>query len=230
MKYIILFFAYICLLIVFNSCKSCSDKESYDNPTSFKDSVLQTFRELLARGDSSLGFKSLKEIDAADVKLENGINIFYADKEAIIKYNPAKNPELLLLNTHQIVYPIYINGKAVSSVIFEASPTGWKPVSFGDKELIEIEAKLAAALQVSLVPPNKIILIDIPALMQRVFAERSNGELLITSPNTLEQHQNQKTPFLYSRRVPAASFFTGAGNYLKARDTMLHHQDSIIHH
>jgi len=131
----------ICVCEVLCLCQEVRGEDRQASTAAIK--ALADFPSLLDERTAKLmGFGSLKDFDRA--KLGSPMPIASVPFAKLKNYVPSDDPQPLLVDTHQQLYPILVDGKWRSSIILAFDKETWKPVSYGGANLVKVLSDLIA--------------------------------------------------------------------------------------
>ncbi len=106
-------------------------------------SGLATLRKLVnANNYRSMGFESQDEVNSAS--LGNPLHIFLVRLDQLRQFQPDGDPEKLLSDIGEELYPVLVNGAPRSAVVVEKRNEQWSPVSYGGANLVKALAQRRA--------------------------------------------------------------------------------------
>lgn len=120
---------------------SCATQQSARPPQSASaadaaSNGLSTLRSLVkANNFRSMGFESLEEVQSAS--LGEPLLVYMVRLDQLREYQPGGDPEKMLGEIGQQLYPVLVNGAPRSSVLVAKQGDQWSPVSYGGANLVK---------------------------------------------------------------------------------------------
>lgn len=139
---------------------------------------LATLPELVKEGNIKLyGLESVGQLSRST--LGTPISIYRVELDALKNYEP-NNPDGLLIQSDQYLYPVKVGPVPVTSFTVEQTGKGWQATRFGDavlsRDLAQAISKSAAANQIS---PDQYFLVWIQAMNRYFAAHRSDNQVFL---------------------------------------------------
>jgi hypothetical protein len=156
------------------------EAEFADMQTAAKNS-LNTFRKLVTQQNyKELGFDTVDEVSSA--VLGQPIPMFLVRLDQLREYQPGNDPNRLLNDGHQALYPITIRTQMRSSIIVGQTGAKWKAVSFGNaglaRQIVEVTKQNIATPGA----PSSDTLVQVPAFGLYFLGRRSPDNKLTLIP------------------------------------------------
>jgi hypothetical protein len=127
---------------------ACAQKEPARPPQSASSgeaasSGLATLRKLVnANNYRSMGFESQDEVNSGS--LGDPLHVFLVRLDLLRQFQPGGDPEKLLSDIGEELYPVLVNGAPRSAVVVEKQSEQWSPVSYGGTNLVKALAQRRA--------------------------------------------------------------------------------------
>jgi hypothetical protein len=126
-----------------------------------------------------IGFSSKEE--ARGAQLGTPLRVFMVGLDKLKDFQASVEPNSLLNDTHQLIYPVSVNGEHRSSVTLHEINGEWQIGSFGkpyfSKSLGQV---LDAQLAETKYPAAEFFVVEIPALRTFFLARHHGSDLLLT--------------------------------------------------
>jgi hypothetical protein len=123
--------------------------------------ALGTLQAMAAgEGFSELGFKSAAE--AREATLGPELQVFVVDWAGLKDYAPGADPNALLTQSSDHVYPVVIGREVRSSVTLQQTADGFRPAAFGDSGMIRAFQSAQARGRQAPPPQSPKLAPDIP--------------------------------------------------------------------
>jgi hypothetical protein len=127
----------------------------------------------------SMGFETFDEVRSAT--LGEPLAIFQVRLDQLRAYEPGEDPNKLLVDSGQMIYPVATNGSVRSSIVVVKTEEIWKATRFGGPNLIQALAKSRSAeAQSSQAAEKPYFVVQIPALSMYFLGYRVGGRLMLT--------------------------------------------------
>lgn len=182
-------------LVAFTSCKR--EHPAAEPATK----SLQEIRGLVAEQNyRKLGFESLDEI--ARMTLGEPIPVYFVGLETLQKFNPADDPNLLLTNPHEMIYPVLVDGKVRCSLGLKSNGGEWQVRTFGRPRISRALAKLRDAAASGALSQSDYFAVEIPAMYLIFIGHRAGGNLMLTYV-----HDDAGLGFVAGQTAPATEVF-----------------------
>lgn len=166
--------------------------------------ALPTFRQLVAQQKNyrEMGFDSPDEISKASVG--DPFQVFMVRLDELSKYNENQDPNGLLHERKQFLYPVVVGNQVRSSITVASTAKGWEATSFGGFNRIKMLSKVRAdSIETSKLAPSAYFLVEVPGL-KLVFVGYRAGGVLMLSPLLNDPSFN----FREGVAMPASRAFT----------------------
>jgi hypothetical protein len=106
------------------------------SPAEAASNGLSTLRSLVNTNNyRSMGFESLDEVQSAS--LGEPLPVYMVRLDKLREFQPGGDPEKLLGEIGQQLYPVLVNGAPRSAVVVEKQGEQWSPVSYGGANLVK---------------------------------------------------------------------------------------------
>src|SRR5579863_5071430 len=106
------------------------------SPAEAASNGLSTLRSLVNSNNyRSMGFESLDEVQSAS--LGEPLPVYMVRLDQLREFQPGGDPEKLLGEIGQQLYPVLVNGAPRSAVVVEKQGEQWSPVSYGGANLVK---------------------------------------------------------------------------------------------
>jgi hypothetical protein len=163
---------------------------------------LETLRKLVnADNYRSMGFESLDEVRSAS--LGDPLHIYRVRLDQLREYEPGGDPEKLLSDIGQDLYPVSVAGAVRSSVLIEKKGGQWSAVSFGGANLVKVLGqRLADNSTTSKVAAASYFEVHVAALNMYFLGYRQESRLML-----VPLIDDAKLKFTAGMPVPAAEVF-----------------------
>jgi hypothetical protein len=155
-----------------------------------------------------LGFESLQETKSAS--LGQPLRVFMVGLDALRDYQPQTDPNKMLMDVHQLIYPVVVGGQQRSSVTLREVEGKWQVASFGKPTLTKALVQMRQRqIESARVPAESLFAVNIPALNLSFLGRRSDGTLLLTplvsdAALKLEEGQPQDAKAVFEALAPRA--------------------------
>lgn len=129
----------------------------------------------------AMGFDSLDEVKSA--ALGEPLELFHVRLDQLREFKSEADPNQLLTNVGQMIYPVTVQEQARSSIVVAKEGETWKAVRFGGPGLIKMLAQVRkqsppGATAAAAVSPS--FLVQVPALNVYFLGSRSDQRLMLT--------------------------------------------------
>ncbi len=155
--------------------------KSYATHASAASDSLSTLRELVAKNPQLRGFQSAAEADGAALAL--ALPVYMVGINDLLAFRKGDNPNGLLFDKKEVMYPITVNGDVRSSVIVRQSDDGtWGVAIFGRGPVAKAAHEGRSALAAKRgTAQSDVSLIEIPMLGVRLLGNSEKGALMLTA-------------------------------------------------
>lgn len=140
---------------------------------------LETLRQIItAQNYKGMGFESVDEVKSAT--LGEPLGVFYVHLDQLKEYQPGSDPEKLLTDVGQMVYPVAVKDQVRSSVVVAKSDDVWKAARSGGPNVIQAISRARSTVASSEKPPASTFVVQVPALNFYFVGYRADGKLMLT--------------------------------------------------
>ncbi len=155
-----------------------------------------------------LGFESAEEANRAS--LEAPMRVFMVRLDRLREYKPEINVSEMLFDTHEVRYPVSVDGKVRASMVMHQTDGKWQVAKFGrpalTQALTEVVRKRAAMARTA---PEALFEVTIPALNLYFVGREEDSRIMLTStvgdPRfDLKQGEELDAQQLFTRIAPYA--------------------------
>ncbi len=187
------------LLLLLASVWSCKREHPAVEPAT---KSLQEIRGLVAEQNyRKLGFESLDEI--ARMTLGEPIPVYFVGLETLRKFNPDDDPNALLTDPHEMIYPVLVDGQARCSLGLKSSGGEWQVRTFGRPRISRALAKMRDAQAASgNLSQADYFAVEISSMYLVFIGHRAGGNLLLTYV-----HDDADLGFETGQTAPASEVF-----------------------
>jgi len=127
----------------------------------------------------ALGFESPAE--ARQAQLGPSIQLFMVRLDQLREYEPNADPNKLLVNTNEIIFPITFRGQVRTGMYLREFDGKWHVATFGRATITRLLAKgIEEQAHVTKTPPASFFAVNIPALNLYFIARRFDSTLQLT--------------------------------------------------
>lgn len=143
--------------------------------------ALAAFRKVVNEENfRALGFRSVGE--ASSASLGTPMRVYTIPLDRLKEYQPGTNPNDLLDDIGQVIYPVMKEGEVRSALFVERTKNGWKGTGYGSPTLAKLlDTARRKDSTASGVPLDSYFIVQIPALNLYFVAHRKNQNLLLTA-------------------------------------------------
>jgi hypothetical protein len=141
---------------------------------------LDTLRKMIGpQNYKAMGFESLDEVQTAT--LGEPLSIYHVRLDQLLRYQHGNNPNNLVNDVGQVLYPVAVGGQVRSSIVVAKADGNWKAAQFGGPALIKALAKARLdASQSSKTPPSSYFVVRVLALNLYFLGYRTDNRLMLT--------------------------------------------------
>ena len=171
--------AVLAMMVVMQST-SASAAESPQAATEEAQRSLAALQEITTEQTyKGLGFESPEEVKSAT--LGSPLQVFTVRLDALRDYQPQTDPNSLLVDSHQIIYPVIVGGQQRSSMTMRELDGKWQVASFGKPTLTKALVQTRQRhIESTKVPIESVFVVNIPALNLHFIGRRDGSALLLT--------------------------------------------------
>ncbi|MGB6633092.1 MAG: hypothetical protein WBE52_17775, partial [Terriglobales bacterium] len=166
-------------------------------------SGLATLRKLVnANNYRSMGFESQDEVNSG--LLGDPLHVFLVRLDLLRQFQPGGDPDKLLSDIGEELYPVLVNDAPRSAVVVEKQGEQWSPVSYGGANLVKALAQRRAgnsAMAKAAAPTY--FEVHVAALNMYFLGYRQKTKLML-----IPLVDDPKYKFAAGTPVPAANAFT----------------------
>ena len=158
-----------------------SQKTRTSGPDSVASAALFTMRELarLQKDYRELGFESLDEMRRATIG--EPYQVFMVRLDELSAYKDGQDPNELLHEGKQLLYPVVIGDTVRSSITLASTPKGWEATSFGSPNRMKMVSKARAlSIDTTRLAPAAYFVVEVPGLKFVFVGYRAGGILMLT--------------------------------------------------
>ena len=155
-----------------------------------------------------LGFKSLDEVKSAT--LGAPLQVFTVRLDALRDYRPQTDPNSLLVDAHQLIYPVVVGGQPRSSITLHELDGKWQVTTVGRPALTQalVQAR-QRHIERTKAKTGSLFVVNIPALNLHFIGQREGGALkltpIVSDPElNTEEGRPVEAQALFSALVPRA--------------------------
>jgi hypothetical protein len=175
---------------------------------------LETLRKLVnAANYRSMGFESLDEVRSAS--LGDPLHLYLVRLDQLRGFQPGGNPETLLTDIGQDLYPVLVAGSVRSAVLVEKQGEQWSAVGFGGANLAKaLGQRRSANSAVSEAAAPSYFEVHVAALSMYFLGYRQENRLML-----VPLVDDPKYKFSAGTPVPADNVFAVLAPAAKALQT-----------
>jgi hypothetical protein len=144
--------------------------------------ALETLQKMITpQNFKAMGFESLDEVKAA--ALGEPLALFYVRLDQLREFQPGTDPNTLLTDVGQMIYPVTVREQTRSSIVVAKTEETWKAVRFGGPNLIKAVAEVRKGSPPSTTAAPAVsasFLVEVPALKVYFLGSRSDQRLTLT--------------------------------------------------
>lgn len=172
--------ATLVVMIVAGCSQGQRTQEPAMDPQEAASRSLSTFQRMVnERNYKGLGFESPDEIKSAT--LGGPLRVFMVRLDRLKEYVAGIDPNKLLVDGNQVIYPVTVHGSVRSSITVEKPNGGWRGETFGSSNLVKaLESARAADSAASKIPSQEYFAVSIPALNLYFLGHRVESRLMLT--------------------------------------------------
>lgn len=160
-------------------------------------------RELLKKmPPPMLEMLNLSEAEAAKATRGKKIKVFVVGLDKLKAFNPGDKAKKVLIDTKEIVYPIYVEGKLKTSISIRRSGGGWKNASIGGAEIHFLEPVRMKHSQANKINVVSYIIVRVPAVYLSFLGYYEKGDLYL-----IPTHEHPDIKLDVGKGAPAADIF-----------------------
>ena len=140
---------------------------------------IETLRQMITEQNyRAMGFQSVDEVKSA--ALGAPLPIFYVQLDQLKSYEPATDPNKLLTDVNQMMYPVTVKDEVRSSVVVAKADGVWKATRFGGPNVIQSVAQVRSTVaRSSETPPASTFVVRVPALNFYFLGYRAGDKLML---------------------------------------------------
>jgi hypothetical protein len=155
------------------------------------DTALAMLKEFVTEcNDSNLGFSDFTELKYARIDTTKGIDLYYLREDSLLQSGLPIDSQLIDL--HRRLYPVFVRDSLRSTITFQRTRFGWKPVAFDDGNIITEAIKKFPAQPG---PENEtVMLIEAPFVETELVREHSSTHNYFTPTPELLDVVGPETP------------------------------------
>jgi hypothetical protein len=161
-----LFFAVFSMTLLLSGCrkKGPSPAPQSASSTEAAKQGLETLRKLVnANNYRAMGFESLDELRSAT--LGDPLHVYLVRLDQLREYRPESDPDKLLTDIGQELYPVVVGGAVRSSVLVAKEREHWSAVSFGGANLVKVfDQKRIESSSSAKVPVSAYFEVDVASM------------------------------------------------------------------
>jgi hypothetical protein len=125
-----------------------------------------------------LGFESLDEVKVATLGVP--FQVFMVRLDALKRYEAGTDPKSLLVNAHELLYPIAVAGQERLSMTMREIDGKWEVAGFGKAQLAKALVRTRARHTEGLKTPiESVFAVNVPALNLHFIAHEIGDELML---------------------------------------------------
>ena len=144
-----------------------------DKPLTIYDTAVMMLKEFIIEGqDSNLGFKNFAELDEAELRVSDSIRVYYLLEDSLLQNKSPLDSQLVRLN--RCIFPVYYHNQLRSSITFDLTKHGWKPVIFDDSNVIAPYIKKKHDPPTAAVIVREFAVVEAPFVHNDLIIERDN--------------------------------------------------------
>lgn len=143
--------------------------------------ALLTLRDLARQQKNyrELGFESLDEM--GKIAIGEPYQVFMVRLDELNAYTEGQDPNGLLHERKQFLYPVVIGDQVRSSITLASTPKGWEAASFGSPNRMKLLSKARAlSIETTKLAPAAYFVVEVPGLKLVFVGYRAGGVLMLT--------------------------------------------------
>lgn len=195
-RYLIVFVVGVALIMGASITVSAQDDPAEDKGA---DKAHQTLKKM--PGAMLKALKLTKE-EAAKTTRGEKIKVYMLGLTELKAYRSGDNAKKVLLDTHEIVYPLYVDGALKTAVSIRKRKGGWKTASIGGSEIHSLEPVRASHAKANKLSVKSYYIVRVPG-MYLSFLGYDKGKELYLIPT----HEHPDVKLAVGKSAPAGDIF-----------------------